>query len=280
MTLDDVGDPDGVPLLYLHGTPDSRLARPADDAVAERTGVRLLALDRHGYGGSDPLPLGSPWMEPLARDVTAVLDDSQVERVVLLAWSGGAALVLAASLPARVSSLGIVAGVVPREAYDDPVVRDAAAERLRTLELVDAVPPVDLSEAVAPCWRPIRAITPWRSTIRPSTETRPAPASWRRSPAAPIAWPTPWSRQCGTDWRALRPTSRHRPARSTSILSESPARPASATDPPTSLRRRRSASGMPESCRPRRSTSSPAQRTTCFTRWADILATLAATHGS
>jgi pimeloyl-ACP methyl ester carboxylesterase len=36
MALDDVGDPAGVPLLYLHGTPDSRQARPAGDGAAAR----------------------------------------------------------------------------------------------------------------------------------------------------------------------------------------------------------------------------------------------------
>jgi pimeloyl-ACP methyl ester carboxylesterase len=156
MTLDDVGDPAGVPLLYLHGTPDSRLARPADDGVAAGAGMRLLALDRPGYGGSDALPAGSSWTGPLARDVAAILDQLHVERVVLLAWSGGtlAALALAAALPAHVSALGIVAGLVPRQAYDDPAVRLAAGERLRTLELADTLPPGRLGEAVAPLLAP------------------------------------------------------------------------------------------------------------------------------
>jgi pimeloyl-ACP methyl ester carboxylesterase len=157
MTLDDVGDPAGVPLLYLHGTPDSRLARPADDGVAARAGVRLLALDRPGYGGSDPQPAGAAsWTGPVARDVAAILDELQIERVVLLAWSGGtlAAVALAAAVPERVSTLGIVAGLVPRQAYDDPAVRDAAAERLRTLELADALPPGQLGDAVAPLLAP------------------------------------------------------------------------------------------------------------------------------
>jgi pimeloyl-ACP methyl ester carboxylesterase len=147
MMLDDVGDPAGVPLLYLHGTPDSRLARPEDDGPAARARVRLLALDRPGYGGSDPLPIGgSSWTGRLARDVGVVLDELQVERVALLAWSGGtlAALALAASLPAQVSALGIVAGLVPRRAYDDPAVRRAGAERLRMLELADTLPPGQL----------------------------------------------------------------------------------------------------------------------------------------
>jgi pimeloyl-ACP methyl ester carboxylesterase len=157
MTLDDVGDPGGVPLLYLHGTPDSRLARPADDGAAARAGVRLLALDRPGYGGSDPVPAGtSEWTGPLVRDVATVLDELRVERSVVLAWSGGtlAALALAAALPERVSALGVVAGLVPRQAYDDPTVREAAAERLRTLELADALPPGQLGEAVAPLLAP------------------------------------------------------------------------------------------------------------------------------
>ena len=141
MTLDDVGDPAGVPLLYLHGTPDSRLARPADDGMAARAGMRLLALDRSGYGGSDALPAGSSWTGPLAGDVAAILDELRVERVVLLAWSGGtlAALALATAQPTHVSALGIVAGLVPRQANDDTAVRRAAAERLRTLELAETL---------------------------------------------------------------------------------------------------------------------------------------------
>ena len=57
LTLDDVGDPAGVPVVYLHGTPDSRLARHPDDGLASAAGVRLLAVDRPGYGGTSPLPV-------------------------------------------------------------------------------------------------------------------------------------------------------------------------------------------------------------------------------
>ena len=43
MTFDDVGDPDGTPVVYLHGGGDSRLSRHPDDSIAAALGVRLLA---------------------------------------------------------------------------------------------------------------------------------------------------------------------------------------------------------------------------------------------
>jgi pimeloyl-ACP methyl ester carboxylesterase len=48
----EVGDPDGCPVLHLHGTPGSRLevSIPAARRAAEDLGVRLIALDRPGVG--------------------------------------------------------------------------------------------------------------------------------------------------------------------------------------------------------------------------------------
>jgi pimeloyl-ACP methyl ester carboxylesterase len=162
--LDDVGRPDGVPVLYLHGTPDSRLARPADDGLAADAGVRVLALDRPGYGGSDPMPtVGSGagtspggWVEAVVGDGVAVLDELRVERCGVVAWSGGAltALAVAAGLPERIAALGIVAGLVPRQAYHDPAVREAGGDRLATLGLAEVLPPGELGEAVAPLVAP------------------------------------------------------------------------------------------------------------------------------
>ena len=48
----EAGDPDGQPVLHLHGTPGSRLevGIPAARRAAEDLGVRLIALDRPGVG--------------------------------------------------------------------------------------------------------------------------------------------------------------------------------------------------------------------------------------
>jgi pimeloyl-ACP methyl ester carboxylesterase len=167
LALDDVGDPAGAPVLYLHGTPDSRLARHPDDGLAAAAGVRLLAVDRPGYGGSSPAAVapGSPeWPAAWAADVAAALDDLGVGRCAVLAWSGGtlAGVALAAHgssagsgpLSGRVAALGVVGGLVPRQAYDDPAVRAAGEARLGILEMGDAMPPGALGDEVAPMLAP------------------------------------------------------------------------------------------------------------------------------
>jgi pimeloyl-ACP methyl ester carboxylesterase len=150
---DDVGDLTGTPVVYLHGTPDSRLARHPDDSLAARAGVRLLAVDRPGYGHSTPAT-GTEFAEDLA----TLLDTNGIEQATILAWSGGTlAAVAAATAPAldsRITALVLVAGVVPREAYDDPVVRTAAPERLGMIELADQLPEGELANTVAPLLAP------------------------------------------------------------------------------------------------------------------------------
>lgn len=160
LCCDEVGDPAGAPVLYLHGTPDSRLARHPDDGLAAAAGVRLLAVDRPGYGGTSPTPgPWSPgWPRAVAADLGALLDALDVERCAVLAWSGGAltGLAVAAGEPTRqrVAALGIASGLVPRQAYDDPAVRAAGLSRLGTLEMADTVPPGELGVEVAPLLAP------------------------------------------------------------------------------------------------------------------------------
>jgi pimeloyl-ACP methyl ester carboxylesterase len=46
------GDLEGFPVLLLHGTPGSRLARHPDEDAVRRIGARLITYDRPGYGQS------------------------------------------------------------------------------------------------------------------------------------------------------------------------------------------------------------------------------------
>src|SRR5262249_16793111 len=125
VAYDDVGDPAGATVVYLHGCPDGRLTRHPDDEVAVRAGVRVIAIGRPGYGHSDSGPRGDD--NTLAADVVALADSLAIGRFAVFGWSAGAsgALALAANHPDRVAVAGVAAGLVPIEADRDPDVRDA-----------------------------------------------------------------------------------------------------------------------------------------------------------
>lgn len=151
LAVDDVGDPRGVAVVYLHGTPDSRLARHPDDGVAAACGVRLLALDRPGVGHSDPHPTAT--LSSLGADLRALLDDLAIEQVVLFGWSAGGLFALAAAsvLGERVRAVGLVGAVPPVEAYADPdLVAALGPARRPFVELAAELAPIELAAEVAP----------------------------------------------------------------------------------------------------------------------------------
>jgi pimeloyl-ACP methyl ester carboxylesterase len=151
LAIDDVGDPAGRPVVYLHGTPDSRLARHPDDDLAAACGVRLLAVDRPGAGDSDLDPAAT--LTSLGADLALALHLLTVGPVRLLGWSSGglAALGAAAVLGARVESVTLVASLPPAEAYDDPAVVAALGPTRRPLvEMAAEVPAAELAAEIAP----------------------------------------------------------------------------------------------------------------------------------
>jgi pimeloyl-ACP methyl ester carboxylesterase len=122
------GDPSGTPVVLVHGTPDSRLARHPDPSIAARLGVGLIAVDRPGFGRTTVDPDATPLS--FAADVTALLDHLGIESAHLLAWSAGTIWTLgaAAAVPGRVRSVTAVGGLVPYRAFSDPAVREAAGD--------------------------------------------------------------------------------------------------------------------------------------------------------
>jgi pimeloyl-ACP methyl ester carboxylesterase len=101
------GDPDGTPVLWCHGGPGSRLEPAYLEQQAIDAGLRLVGIDRPGYGMSTPSPgrTIAGWVP----DALAVADQLRIGRFVAVGEStGGAyALALGALAPDRV--LGVVA---------------------------------------------------------------------------------------------------------------------------------------------------------------------------
>jgi len=107
----EYGDPHGHPTLYFHGFPGSRLEAALAIESAAKAGVRLIAADRPGIGGSDRKP-GRCLLDWPA-DVVHLADHLGLARFTVVGVSGGGpyAAVCAHSIPGRLDGVGIVSGV-------------------------------------------------------------------------------------------------------------------------------------------------------------------------
>lgn len=101
----DYGPATGVPVLWCHGGPGSRMEPAAFAPAAAAAGFRLIGIDRPGYGRSTPKPGRSiaDWVS----DALAVVDTLEVERFAAagLSTGGAYALALASRAPERVSAV-------------------------------------------------------------------------------------------------------------------------------------------------------------------------------
>jgi pimeloyl-ACP methyl ester carboxylesterase len=127
IAVEVAGDQDATPVLVCHGLADSRLAAEWLRGSAEELGLRLIAPDRPGIGGSDRRRLSQ--VADWADDALVVLDALQIDSAAVLGGSGGGpfAAACAARLPGRVRSLMLVAALGPP---DWPTRGMAPAEQL------------------------------------------------------------------------------------------------------------------------------------------------------
>ena len=116
----DSGDPEGRPVFYFHGGPGSRLEGLMYDELNQQLGIRMIALDRPGYGLSDFQEDRTylDWPD----DVSELADQLGIDRFAVLGWSSGGphAAVVAHGLPQRITVVGIVAGEGPYASADFP----------------------------------------------------------------------------------------------------------------------------------------------------------------
>jgi pimeloyl-ACP methyl ester carboxylesterase len=112
------GPPDGVPLIFFHGTPGA--AGPFDQLIragAER-GVRHIAYSRPGYSRSDRQPGRS--IASCAADVVSIADALGYDRFYCSGGSGGGphSIACAALIPDRVIAVAAIATPAPFDAED------------------------------------------------------------------------------------------------------------------------------------------------------------------
>jgi pimeloyl-ACP methyl ester carboxylesterase len=107
----EFGDPDGTPLVALHGTPASGAGFVWADAPAKARGLRIIAPDRPGVGLSDQIAHdGTPVVADYPRELFATLDALGIDDFMLLGYSGGGPFALAAAHAAadRIRGLTLV----------------------------------------------------------------------------------------------------------------------------------------------------------------------------
>jgi pimeloyl-ACP methyl ester carboxylesterase len=110
------GDPGGVALISMHGTPGGRISYWMDPSIYARFGLRRLTYDRPGYGESTRLPGRS--VADVIPDVVAIADALSIDRFAVSGGSGGGphALAAAALLPDRVLRCMASVSIAPYDA--------------------------------------------------------------------------------------------------------------------------------------------------------------------
>ena len=111
----ELGLPEGKPILFFHGWGDSRLTRHPEDSLLGTAGIRLITVDRPGFGLSDFQPHRTLLDWP--RDVVQLADRLELERFAVLGHSGAGPHTLACAyqLPERLTAIGVASGFAPMD---------------------------------------------------------------------------------------------------------------------------------------------------------------------
>jgi pimeloyl-ACP methyl ester carboxylesterase len=108
------GPQDGTPVIALHGWLDN--AASFSRLAPLLPGLRIVALDLAGHGHSDHRPAGASYpIWEYIQDVLQVAEQFGWQQFALLGHSMGAiiSVLLAASMPERVTRLALIDGLIP-----------------------------------------------------------------------------------------------------------------------------------------------------------------------
>jgi pimeloyl-ACP methyl ester carboxylesterase len=134
----EYGDETGRPVVFFHGCPGSRVEGALLDSQARASGLRIIAPDRPGMGGSD-FQLDRSLLD-WPNDVIELVDLLGVERFAVLGVSGGGPFVIACahSIPDRLAAAVVVAGVAPLTSHD--ATQGMSSQNRRMVEIARRAP--------------------------------------------------------------------------------------------------------------------------------------------
>ncbi len=120
LACSESGSSSGAPVFYFHGIPGTRhdFEFASNRAALEGLDVRVIGIDRPGFGGSDSQK-GRRYAD-WPSDVATVADSLGIERFAVVGYSAGGpyAAACAQALGPRITCAGIVSGVGPAETPD------------------------------------------------------------------------------------------------------------------------------------------------------------------
>jgi len=112
----EYGVPNGKPVLFFHGSLGSSHVHADMAEITAQREVRLIAVDRPGYGLSTPKHDRTflNW----ADDIATLMDDLGIEHFSIIGFSGGTPYPLACAfrMPSRVQKIALVAPFAPLDA--------------------------------------------------------------------------------------------------------------------------------------------------------------------
>jgi pimeloyl-ACP methyl ester carboxylesterase len=142
-----LGPDQGSPVVHLHGIPSSCVEFAHLEAVLTRLDVRLISIERPGYGVSDPNNFESvaAWVGDLERAAKVL----GLDRFSLLGFSGGGVFALAgaAALPTHVDRVAVVGCPAP---LTGPEFLDGMAVQNQEIWMLGRAGYWILAEALAP----------------------------------------------------------------------------------------------------------------------------------
>ena len=120
LAYSEYGDLNGEPVFHCHSIFGSRLELALDaDKISKQKNVRLIVLDRPGYGASDPYPKTS--FTIWSKDLVQLADYLKIEKFSLTGYvmGGNYALACAHELPERVKRVASIShGMMPESLSD------------------------------------------------------------------------------------------------------------------------------------------------------------------